>query len=96
MQHHEFSPSHLEQIRLCPGSHIMQKGIPEKESPWSAEGTLLHNAIANDDFSDLTEEQKEETLRRIVKLHKEKKKSDPKYSDSLPAKTLWKDLCDTF
>ena len=47
-------------------------------------------------FQPLTDEQKEETLRRIVKLHKEKKKSDPKYSDSLPAKTLWKDLCDTF
>ena len=47
-------------------------------------------------FQPLTDEQKEETLRRIIKLHKEKKKSDPKYSDSLPAKTLWKDLCDTF
>lgn len=65
MQHHEFSPSHLEQIRLCPGSHIMQKGIPEKESSWAAEGTLLHNAIANDDFSDLTEEQKEVVERCI-------------------------------
>ena len=47
-------------------------------------------------FQPLTDEQKEETLRRIIKIHKEKKKSDPKYSDSLPAKTLWKDLCDTF
>ena len=47
-------------------------------------------------FQPLTEEQIDETLTRIIRQHKEKKKSDPKYWQSKPAKTLWKDLCDTF
>lgn len=48
------------------------------------------------EFQPLSEEQVEETLTRLIKQHKEKKKSDSKYWQSKPAKTLWKDLCDTF
>jgi hypothetical protein len=32
------------------------------------------------EFQPLTEEQIEETLTRLIKQHKEKKKSDPKYT----------------
>ena len=48
------------------------------------------------EFQPLTEEQIEETLTRLIKQHKEKKKSDPKYTKWILAKTVWNDLCDTF
>ena len=48
------------------------------------------------EFQPLDDDQIEETLTRIVKLHKERKKSDAKYWQSLPAKTVWRDLCETF
>ena len=47
-------------------------------------------------FQPLTEEQIEETLTRLVREHKEKKKSDPKYTQWILAKTVRSDLCDTF
>ena len=55
MDHHDFSPSRLEQFRLCPGSYFMQKDIPEVDGEWSKEGKLLHKAIEtgnNDCLSD--------------------------------------------
>lgn len=57
MKHHDFSPSSLEQYRLCPGSYQMQQGIPEQPSEAAAEGTLLHNAVATGNFDDLTSDQ---------------------------------------
>ena len=57
MKHHEFSPSSLEQYRLCPGSYQMQQGIPEQPSDAAAEGTLLHNAVATGNFDGLTSDQ---------------------------------------
>lgn len=57
MDHHEFSPSRLEQYRLCPGSYWMQKGIPESESEIAKEGQLLHNAVATGDLKGLDDEQ---------------------------------------
>ena len=57
MDHHEFSPSKLEQLRICPGSYVMQQGLPETPSAISAEGTLLHNAVATGDFTGLNDEQ---------------------------------------
>lgn len=57
MDHHEFSPSRLEQLRICPGSYIMQQGLPDATSDISAEGTLLHNAVATGDFTGLSDEQ---------------------------------------
>lgn len=59
MNHHEFSPSRLEQFRLCPGSYYMQQGLPEETSEWAEEGTLLHKAVETEDLSILkTDEQK--------------------------------------
>ncbi len=48
------------------------------------------------EFQPLTEEQVEETLTRIIRDHKQKKKSDEKYSKSKPCKDLWNELCETF
>lgn len=48
------------------------------------------------EFQPLDDDQIEETLTRIVKLHRERKKSDPKYWQSIPAKTVRRDLCETF
>lgn len=57
MDHHEFSPSRLEQYRLCPGSYHMQKGLPEVEGEWAAEGKLLHKAIETGSCDGLTDDQ---------------------------------------
>lgn len=57
MDHHEFSPSSLDQFRLCPGSYYMQKGLPEGESEWAKEGTLLHKAVATGCLEGLNDEQ---------------------------------------
>ena len=57
MDHHEFSPSRLEQYRLCPGSYHMQKGLPEVEGEWAAEGQLLHKAIETGVYDELTDDQ---------------------------------------
>jgi hypothetical protein len=57
MNHHEFSPSKLEQFRLCPGSYQMQKGLPDTTSPAAEEGTLLHAAVANNSTEGLNSEQ---------------------------------------
>lgn len=55
---------------------------------------LLDNRLKK--FQPLTEEQIEETLIRIIRRHKDKKRKDEKYWKSLPAKTIWNDLCNTF
>ena len=49
-----------------------------------------------DEFQPLNEDQIEETLTRIIREHKQKKKSDEKYSKSKPCKDLWNELCETF
>lgn len=59
MEHHDFSPSRLEQFRICPGSYVMQQGLSEIESEWSKEGTLLHNAVATGNMDGLNDEQRE-------------------------------------
>ena len=47
MEHHAFSPSRLDQLRICPGSYFMQLGLPEEESSeYAAEGTMLHERVA--------------------------------------------------
>lgn len=48
------------------------------------------------EFQPLTEEQIEENLTRIIRLHKERKKSDAKYWQSLPSKKARADLCEAF
>ena len=57
MTHHDFSPSRLEQYRLCPGSYQMQRGIAERSGDAAEEGKLLHNAVATGDFTGLTSDQ---------------------------------------
>lgn len=47
-------------------------------------------------FQKPTDEQIEDRLTSLIKQHKQKKKSDEKYSKSKKAKTLRKELCDTF
>lgn len=48
------------------------------------------------EFQPLTDEQIEETLYTVVKEYSKKKKSDDKFANSKPAKTLWNDLKETF
>lgn len=64
MNHHEFSPSRLEQYRICPGAHKMQKGILEKESEWAEEGKLLHHAVEIGDVSILQNDEQKEVVER--------------------------------
>jgi len=44
----------------------------------------------------LTADDIEDTLTRLIRQHKERKKSDPKRWNRKPAKDLWKELWDTF
>lgn len=75
MTHHPFSPSRLEQIRLCPGSWQMQQGLPEQESEYAKEGQLLHDAVASGNFENLTGDQKslceecQNVVRALVAVH---------------------------
>lgn len=57
MDHHEFSPSRLEQFRVCPGSYKMQLGIERPESEYAKEGTRLHEAVATRNVDGLDDEQ---------------------------------------
>ena len=47
-------------------------------------------------FRKSTDDQIKERLTAIIRQHKRKKETDEKYRKSDRAKTLWKDLCDTF
>ena len=58
IKHHDFSPSRLNQFHLCPGSYLMQQGIPEEpKSPDADEGTMLHAAVAEHNLEGLNPEQ---------------------------------------
>lgn len=46
MMHSEFGPSSLKRRELCPGSYRMEKDLPGFETEHSAEGTRLHEEIA--------------------------------------------------
>lgn len=48
------------------------------------------------EFQVLNKDQLEDELTRVIRQHKQKKKSDEKYSKSKPCKDVWQDLCDTF
>ena len=45
-KHHLFGPSSLERRALCPASARLEEGLPETESPYAAEGTMLHSVVA--------------------------------------------------
>jgi hypothetical protein len=44
--HSPFGASKARQWMACPGSVKAQKGLPNPESPWAAEGTKLHDVAA--------------------------------------------------
>lgn len=45
-KHHLFGPSSLERRALCPASARLEEGLPETESPYAEEGTMLHKVVA--------------------------------------------------
>lgn len=57
-KHHDFSPSKLDRIKICPASWKMEQGLEEKPSPFAEEGTLLHERVASGNLDGLTDEQK--------------------------------------
>lgn len=56
-KHHEFSPSRLEQYRICSGAYKMQIGLPSEVSVYAEEGTRLHKAVETGDMEGLSAEQ---------------------------------------
>ena len=58
--HHNFSPSTLQRLSLCPGSFRMSDGLPEQKTEHAEEGTMLHKVLSEDLPNEgLTEEQSE-------------------------------------
>lgn len=57
MKHHEFSPSRLGQLQLCPGAHKMQLGMEDVDNEYSTEGNLLHEALATGNLDNLDSDQ---------------------------------------
>ena len=53
IHHHEFGPSTLKNIEICPGYRSSGGTNPAAE-----EGTMLHEKVENKDFTGLTDEQK--------------------------------------
>jgi hypothetical protein len=43
--HSTWSASGFEQKMLCPGSHVLQAGLPNKSSAYAAEGTAAHQVL---------------------------------------------------
>ncbi|MGB0644654.1 MAG: DUF2800 domain-containing protein, partial [Akkermansiaceae bacterium] len=62
--------SKLEQAALCPGSYEIQKGMPEETNPLATQGTKIHDALERDDFSKLTEEERD-LAERAAELREE-------------------------
>lgn len=66
MAHSRFGGSVMHRIMACPGSVKMAEGVPNPDSPYAAEGTLLHDigsTILTEDYDprywDLTDEQQD-------------------------------------
>ena len=43
--HSKWSASGFEQKMLCPGSHVLQAGLPNSSSKYAAEGTAAHQVL---------------------------------------------------
>lgn len=43
--HSKWSASGFEQVMLCPGSKVMQQGLPDSTSKYAAEGTAAHQVL---------------------------------------------------
>ena len=50
--HHKFGPSTLKNIEICSGYRSS-----DETNPMAEEGTMLHDRVERNDFTDLTEEQ---------------------------------------
>lgn len=60
----KIAPSSIERYEACPGAYYAEDGLPWQDSPWAAEGTLLHAAVSDESKWDgLTTEQ-----RRVVAI----------------------------
>ena len=58
-KHHQFSPSRLKHLSLCPGAFILEEGIEDTSSPAAAEGTAMHRAVElGEILSEFNEEQR--------------------------------------
>lgn len=57
MSHHKFSPSKLEQYRLCPGSCELSAGLPDEITEDAQFGTQCHEAIKSGKIENLNTEQ---------------------------------------
>lgn len=64
------SMSKLEQAALCPGSYEIQKGMPEETNALATSGTKIHDGLEHDDFSKLTEEERD-LAERAAELREE-------------------------
>ena len=51
--HHEFGPSTLKHIEICPGYRSSNE-----TNPMAEEGTMLHDKVEKEDLSDITDEQR--------------------------------------
>jgi hypothetical protein len=51
--HHEFGPSTLKYIEVCPGYRSS-----DETNPMAEEGTMLHDRVERADLTDLSDEQK--------------------------------------
>lgn len=45
LAHSKWSASGFEQRMLCPGSHVLQAGLPDSTSKYAAEGTAAHQVL---------------------------------------------------
>lgn len=61
------SASNAEADLNCPGRHLAQRGLPDFESEYAEVGTSVHDALATNDPSKLTAEQRE-TYDRCLEL----------------------------
>lgn len=64
MKHHEFSPSTLGRLALCPGSYQCSLGLPpEPDSEEAASGTRIHAAVAAGVLYEMSADEQEQVQR---------------------------------
>ena len=64
------SASGVERAALCPGSFDAEKDLPGEESEIATSGTKIHHACEHDDFSKLTDDERD-LAERAVELREE-------------------------
>ena len=66
----KISGSRLDQVALCPGSYEAQKGKAQETSPLATSGTKIHDGLERDDFSKLTDDERD-LAERAAELREE-------------------------